>query len=230
MFFKKDGPKPPFHGKLIFVDRLNIIQNATKNGVLKPAGFINKGRTFNKIVHNDIVQVLSFWLGKSYRGDNNKLFLKIGIYVPESAQKTFSPIKVKGVIQEYHCNIRPSVLSLKGLTRYKGFNDYFFDLSKDKADRYVTEIKKIMGTIVFPMFENLNSRDKIISSRSRYLNADIFGHLAELDEAMIWGRKGDLEMARKKMQHYYDHSENRSNHLDYVEELAARMGIPLRTK
>ena len=81
--------------------------------------------------------------------------------------------------------------------------DTFYDLRKNPkyiAADIIERIKKY----VIPVFDVLNSRKSILLYRANYPTFDQFGNrLITLEEAMIYGRNGDIEKASELFNKYY---------------------------
>lgn len=165
---------------------------------LKPLGFRKFGRTLHRFVEKDISQVIHFQNGCPQKGVHEKLWINIGIRVPECAERKFNVSEpVRKYYHEYECNIRNRL----------GFlvdgEDTFYDLRKNPkyiAADIIERIKKY----VIPVFDVLNSRKSILLYRANYPAFDQFGnHLITLEEAMIYGRNGDIEKASELFNKYY---------------------------
>ncbi|MBQ7799740.1 MAG: hypothetical protein IJ370_04535 [Oscillospiraceae bacterium] len=80
----------------------------------------------------------------------------------------------------------------------------FFICGKNR--RTSTESVDIIEKYVIPVFNTLNSRDAILKHRREYVNFDeLNNHLILLEEAMIFGRRGDLAKATHLFNNYYQH-------------------------
>lgn len=165
---------------------------------LKPLGFRKNGRTLHRFVDGDISQVVNFQNGRLSKGSYNTLWINIGIRVAECVEHKFIVTEpLKKYYRECECNIRTR---LGYLAEGK---DTFYDLKKDPykiGEKIVERLKKY----VIPVFDVLNSRDAIIKHRAEYINFDQMNHhLILLEEAMIWGRKGDFAEAARLFNAYY---------------------------
>lgn len=100
------------------------------------------------------------------------------------------------------------------------------------------DILRQIKTLVIPTFEIINSREVILTRRRDYpLFDSVNRHLILLEEAMIYGRQGDLEKARETFCLYYHLCKTGSlaqknpqaiqNHLLYLDGLAAELGMDI---
>lgn len=87
----------------------------------------------------------------------------------------------------------------------------FFICGKNR--RTSTESVDIIEKYVIPVFNTLNSRDAILKHRRDYVNFDeLNNHLILLEEAMIFGRRGDLAEVTHLFNNYYQHILAQYNH------------------
>lgn len=189
--------------KISSTERVNIIQE-TVYEYLKPLGFQKFGRTMHRFVEEDISQVIHLQNGCPQKGVYEKLWINIGIRVPECAEKKFKISEPKKkYYHEYECNIRTRL----------GFlidgEDTFYDLRKSPKKIAVDIIERIEKYVI-PVFDVLNSRKSILLYRANYPSFDLLGkHLITLEEAMIYGRSGDIERASELFNKYYQNVLNK---------------------
>jgi hypothetical protein len=218
-------------GKSIYSQRLDKIQSEINTKILIPNGFRKKGRTHNRITSDSLVQVINFQMGQCYRDENDMFSVNIGIRVPESFERTFSSLgKTKDFYQEYECNIRTSITEPWGTPRYKAkngltYNAEMFLLDSEDYQPIIDEIVEKFEKYIFPFFDDLDTREKVINNRMKYSNIDMFSHLCFLEEAMIYGYAGNIEKATQLMQKHYDNSNSNKGHKEYIEELCEKLGI-----
>lgn len=199
---------------------------------VKPYGFRKHGRTLHRFVSGDISQIIHFQLGQAYRGETHLLVVNVGIRVPECVNRKFSPeANPKKYYHEYDCNIRSRLGEIEG----KAVSCY--DLRQPVAP-ITDDILRQIETLVIPTFEILNSREGILARRQDYPLFDLMNcHLILLEEAMIYGRRGDLEKAKETFCLYYHlcetgsraqkNSQTIQNHLLYLDGLAVELGMDL---
>lgn len=159
---------------------------------LKPLGFRRYGRTLHRFVSGDISQVVNF------QYHYYSFCVNVGIRVPECEERTFSlPQNDKKYYHEYNCQIRSRLGTVRGR------REVWFDLRKKPqklAESICDEIKKY----VLPVFDVLNSRDQILSHRRDYPQFDTVNrHLLLLEEAFIYGCRGELKTAKERFEAYY---------------------------
>ena len=163
---------------------------------LKPLGFGKYGKILHRFVDGDISQVVFFQSSISSNSCFDRLWITLGIRVPECQLRKFvisEPLK-----EYYHfaeCNLQST---LRGTSE----EGSCFLLNKSKPEEIINNILRQLDEDVIPTFETLNSRDNIIKYRKDYPHFKFF-HLMLLEEAMIWGRKGNLDEASRLFNLYY---------------------------
>lgn len=165
---------------------------------LKPMGFRKFGRTLHRFVDGDISQVINFQNGCSAKGVTGLLWINIGIRIPECQERTFTPeTPQKRYYHEYECNIRTRL----GILADR--RDTAYDLRKDPQKIAKHALKRIEKQVL-PVFQILKDRDAILAHRHRFPRFDGFNaHLRILEEAMIYGRRGDRDTAIRLFRQYY---------------------------
>lgn len=165
---------------------------------LKPLGFKKYGPTLHRFVDGDISQIVNFQNGCLQKEIYNVLWVNLGIRVPECVERKFVISQpLKKYYHEYECNIR---------TRLGAFVDNTEAGHSLKGDPYRTgrTIVEKLEKHVLPVFDVLNSRQAILENRRNYRAFDEMNHhLILLEEAMIYGRKGDRETAGELFREYY---------------------------
>lgn len=221
-------------------ETVDIIESAVAP-YLKENGFKKHGRTYCRFVDNDIAQVVNFQNGCAAKGVTGILWINLGIRVPECVERKFKDLPpLKKYYHEYECNIR---CVLGKLTPDK--NDGY-DLTKN-PEKIAKDIIKNLKKYAMPVFDKLNSRENILLYRRDHRKFDWLSHLRIFEEAMIYGKMGDIEKATDLFNTHYSISveEIRSqreingeticgsriwstpnfNHIDYLEELADELEI-----
>ena len=209
--------------KKSWTDVLDKIENAVYEE-LKTNGFRRYGRTLHRFVSGDISQVIDFQPGEARRGENHLLYVNVGIRVPECQEHSFAAeLEQKKYYHEYECNIRSRLGTVKGR------EEACYDLRKS-AEKIQADILRQINEVVLPAFDVLDSRDGILCHRREYPRFDMLNdHLILLEEAMIFGRRGERDKAAELFrQHYAQSGENR-NHQDYLRRLAQELDIQLDT-
>ena len=189
--------------KISSTECVDIIQAAVYE-YLKPLGFRKFGRTMHRFVEKDISQVIHFQNGCPQKGVHNILWINIGIRVPECEERVFIVSEpMKKYYHEYECNIRTRLGSLVD------GKDTFYDLQKSPKMIAISIIDRIKKYVI-PVFDVLNSRESILLYRANYPSFDGLGrHLMILEEAMIYGRRGDIEKASELFNQYYQNALSR---------------------
>lgn len=165
---------------------------------LKPLGFRKYGRTLHRFVDGDISQVVNFQNGCPAKGVMGILWVNIGIRVPESYERKFTLSEPqKKYYHEYECNMRTRLGSVVD------HRDTYYNLKKD-PEKIGKDILEKLKDYVLPVFDVLSSRDAILKFRKDYEVFDEFNkHMIPLEEAMIYGRRGNIAKATELFNRYY---------------------------
>jgi len=214
--------------KSIYVSRLNSIQNQVHISSLKPNGFAKSGRTHCRRTDDGLFQVITFQIGQSYCDDTDKFWVNIGVRVPESFELSLDPTTEKKIYQEYHCNIRTRLFKFTEPDAYKGYADKYFSLQEDDTSRIADEIISLINKYVMPFFSDLESREKVLANRRKYMDVtDIFNNNIDLEFAMIYAGKGDMEKANEFINKQIA-SAVYPEHCEYVKEIANKIGLTIQ--
>ena len=196
---------------------------------VKPLGFRKFGRTLHRFVDGDISQVIHFQNGCPQKDVYDVLWVNLGIRVPECAERVFAvAAEKKRYYHEYDCNIRTRLGELVD------GKDTSYDL-RDKPEKIGTDILEKLNRYVLPLYEKIHSRDAVLEYREEICDFDHMDYrrMADLQEAMIYGARGEQEAAERLFNRYYrSAAENLMNpgHLRYLEELAGKLGISLENR
>lgn len=188
--------------------------------MVKPMGFRKHGRTLHRFVSGDISQVINFQCGQAIRGDNHLMWVNIGIRVPECDLRSFQPEDpLKKYYHEYDCTIRTRLGTVRGKAEAE------YDLHKP-TDKIIKDILSQLQTYVLPVFDILSSREAILEKRRDFPFFDtISGHLISLEEAMIYGRLGNIEKATERFNmHYQNELEEYRHEYEHGERMFLRKG------
>jgi len=211
--------------KLDYIEKTVYLQ-------MKPLGFRKHGRLLHRFVSGDISQAIQFFTGQAYLDAQHWMWVRVGIRVPECALSSFeAEAEPKKYYPEPACNIRFQ------LNVGNGKKALGYDLRKD-PEPIIEDILGRLERTVIPAFDALSSREAILERRREFPWMDEFRHLILLDEAMIYGRRGERERAEEIFNEYYrqvisgemgqkDPGAIRS-HLLYLNDLAKRLGIEIR--
>lgn len=178
-------------------ESVDIVENIVYQ-YLKPLGFQKHGRTLHRFVDGDISQVVHLQNGCPAKGIYGKLWVNLGIRVPECAERNFKVSEPqKKYYHEYDCNIRTC------LGTFVDGKDTFYNLKKS-PNKIGKDIVDRLEKYVMPIFDILNSRDAILKYRAKYSAFDeMYNHQLLLEEAMIYGRMGDISRATRLFNAYY---------------------------
>lgn len=179
---------------------IDAIESAVYAAV-KPLGFQKHGRTLHRFVSGDISQVINFQCGQAIRGDNHLMWVNIGIRLPECDLRSFQPEDpLKKYYHEYDCTIRTRLGAVRGKA------ETAYDLRKP-TDKIIRDILSQLQAYVLPVFDILSSREAILEKRREFPLFDTTnGHLILLEEAMIYGRLGNMEKATERFNMHYQHA------------------------
>ena len=198
--------------------------------LVKPQGFRKHGRTLHRFVGGDISQVISFQPGQAYLNMTHLMTVNLGIRVPECFERAFTPSsQLKKYYHEHECNIRSR------LGEIDGSEVKVFDL-RGEADEITAEIVRDVESKVLPVFDVLSSRNAILLHRRDYPRFDTLNnHLILLEEAMIYGRRGQTDTAKALFEQYYqdvldrihknENARHLKGHLSYLDGLAGKLGL-----
>ena len=199
---------------------------------MKPFGFKKHGRILHRFVAGDISQVISFRLGQAYRGETHLLTVETGVRVPECMSRSFEIEKTqKKYYHEYECNIRGMLGEIEG----KGIACY--DL-RGSSEAIASDILRQIRDYVLPTFDVLSDRDSILTQRRNYPLFDRLNkHMILLEEAMIYGARGETQKAAETFRLYYQLCKTFQmpqqdpgtiqRHLEYLDELAIKLDIAM---
>lgn len=188
--------------------------------VVKPIGFRKHGRTLHRFVSGDISQIINFQCGQAIRGDNHLMWVNIGIRVPECDLRSFQPEDpLKKYYHEYDCTIRTRLGTVRGKAEAE------YDLHKP-TNKIIKDILSQLQTYVLPVFDILNSREAILEKRRDFPFFDTTNdHLILLEEAMIYGRLGNIEKATERFKmHYQNELAEYRHEYEHGEKMFLRKG------
>lgn len=204
--------------------RIDYIENEVFQSV-KKYGFRKYGRTLHRFVSGDISQVINFQCGQAYRDETHLMWVNIGIRVPECFECSFEYSEIKKYYHEYECNIRSR---LGEISEKNGYKLTTFDLRNDIEKTAVQITDEIISEVI-PAFEVLSSRESILAHRREYAPFDTLNrHLILLEEAMIYGHRGDFGLAKDSFEQYYEWAVNNCRnrgHITYLDELGVNLGL-----
>ena len=207
-------------------ESIDIIENAVY-AELKPLGFRKHGRTLHRFVDGDISQVINFQCGQAYREETHLMWVNIGIRVPECELRSFEPEEnLKKYYHEYNCNMRSR------LGEVKGENETTYNLH-GSIEEITADILGQIREYVLPAFDVLKNRQAILEKRREYQNFDKLNcRLILLEDAMIYGRIGEIDKASELFNSYYRKCKTMINpnkgHLEVLEKLANNLKITLK--
>lgn len=181
-------------------------------------GFKQYGNVFSKFVDTDIAQIIELENG-TFDGVTDFMFVSLGIRVPECYEHKFENLsRLKKSYHYYQCNI---TCRLNELYQVMDVGYSLTDDPQKTANEIITEFERY----AIPFFSTLNSRDNILLHRREFHEYDTMNdHLIFLEEAMIYGRRHDLEKAEELFNEHYK-SIGLDPHRKYLKELAKELGL-----
>ena len=183
---------------------------------LKPLGFKNKGRTFNRETENGIYQVINIQSGQVYSTLYGSFTINVGVMVKEIYELK-NHNKPKVIYQDYDCQIRErlSQLTIK--------NDFWWKLSAETGTTSKVIIEGL-NTKGIKWLNDLGSRENIVNNW--LIMSDNNSPRAELDVAIIT-LKLDTEKGIALFRKYYKKIKSENPHKNYLKELAIKLCIEI---
>lgn len=211
--------------KMDYIEKMVYLQ-------MKPLGFRKHGRLLHRFVSGDISQAIQFESWPNGFESPQLMWVDTGIRVPECALRSFeAEAEPKKYYPEYTCTLRSRLGVLIGPEAPE------YDLQED-PEMIVADILGRLERTVLPAFDALNSREAILERRREFPWMDEFKHLILLEEAMIYGRRGERERAEELFNEYYQQILIKKmaqrdprpilSQINYLNDLAKRLGIEIR--
>lgn len=203
--------------------------------LLKPLGFRRKGRTFVRIVENDISQVIALQAGPFEIGAPlpseavhlrpnfyGKFTVNLGVFVPEMFERTNPGFTPRGIITDAHCSIRTR------LSHITSYQDTWWSLSEE-LESLVDEVGSLLIDVGIPFLDRFGSRDAIVREWVTFNDHELrITLVARLDTAMIFLKRGDATAAKALFEEHmmeYRKDPRNPGHGPYVRELAVSLGL-----
>lgn len=199
--------------------------------LLKPLGFIRKGRTFRRQTEPGLFQIIALQAGpfeigppppepakhlrENYYG---KFTLNLGVFVDEIFARTNPPVSPNRVINDAYCSIRTR------LGHITSHEDTWWSLEECPSN-LVDDIAALILHVGIPFLDRFRSRDQIIRDWISFNENELaITAVARLDVAMVLLRNGDRTAARRPFQEHLNGTKLR-NHAAYVKELSVKLGL-----
>lgn len=207
--------------KSTVVKALNAFQ-ADLNALLKPLGFLRKGRAFNRQTEPGLVQVITLQAGPYELGPPlpppvaalrpdlyGKFTINLGVFVDEVFARTNPDHPPRGAISDAHCGIRTR------LSHITSGEDVWWPLPT--AAELSGRLNEQILNVGLSFLDRFASRDQIVRDWISFNETELLlTRVARLDVAMILLTRGDREGARKLFQDHLTYAEGPANHLGYV--------------
>jgi hypothetical protein len=182
-----------------FAIKLDAIQKDVYD-YLKPVGFRQRGRTFNRRFDNGLVHVINFQMGRypvnfveipRYKPDVYGMFtVNLGVFIPEIDAVVMNRER-PGFILEYDCEIKDRLGPLIPPGR-----DVWWDLIADE-ETLSAEILTLLKQYGLPYLDRFSSREAIIREWQEYRMDIGFPPRAALSIAVILAAQGKQSQAEE---------------------------------
>jgi Domain of unknown function (DUF4304) len=214
--------------KTFVVEKLDAVQSSL--GELLPNGFRKRGRNFNRLTEEGIVQVINLQVGPYEIGPPlpddfahlrpnlyGQFTVNLGVFVKECYEFLYNPAP-KGAINETHCRIR------RRLNPVDSHKQEWWSLSLDLNEL----VDDVGGAILYtgiPFLERFSTRECILTDWIPFNETDErLSNVAHIDVAMILLAQGRREEARSLLREQIKATEMH-NHIEYVRELSEKLGL-----
>jgi hypothetical protein len=212
--------------KSIYAKAVDKIQGALCP-FLKGMGFRVRGRTFNRLTHDFLTQVVSIQMGASdppgttyipgLRENLHGLFtVNLGIYVPEVA-KYHGGGEARSWVHEYHCCVRARLGETCGQKR-----DIWWHARFD--DAIIADLRHCLEQGGLPFFDRYATRDRILSEWARRSENMGASSPPRIVMAIILAERGEKSRAHELLSRQILESRN-PGHPDYVRRLAKALAL-----
>lgn len=210
-----------------FVIAVDEVQRTLRPS-LQAHGFNVRGRTFNRVTDDGLVQVVNLQMGASdppgttyipgLRDNMHGLFtVNLGVYIPEVAELHGGGL-AKAWVQDYHCAIRSRLGPASGNPR-----DLWWH-ARNPA-RAVADIQPLLLAYGLPFLDRFRSRELVLGEL--HGQGENLAHCAvpRIVCAILLARRGQADAARALLAAQAGEGRHNPNHPAYVRELAVRMGL-----
>lgn len=210
-----------------FVKAVDEVQRTLRPS-LQAHGFRVRGRTFNRVTEDGLVQVVNLQMGASdppgtayipgLRDNMHGLFtVNLGVYIPEVAVLHGGGL-AKAWVQDYHCAIRSRLGPASGNPQ-----DLWWH-ARDPA-RAVADLQPLLLGYGLPFLDRFRSRELVL--RELDGQGENLAHCAvpRIVCAILLAGRGQADAARALLAAQTGESRHNPHHPAYVRELAARMGL-----
>ena len=194
---------------------------------LSTCGFNIRGRTFNRVTEDELIQVVNIQMGPSdppgttyipgLREDLHGLFtINLGIYVPEVARHHLGG-EAKSWIHEYHCCVRARLGQTTGDPR-----EIWWHARSD--DAVVGDVRTQLESAGLPFLERFSTRNKILNEWRDQSDNVFAGSPPRIVLAIILVERDQRGRARELLAQQVLETRN-PGHPNYVRQLAERLEV-----
>lgn len=196
--------------------------------LLKPQGFVRRGRTFRRDAGEGVVQVANLQM-RAFAADAprrrvsgggtglvDRYTVNLGVFVPELQTET--PVDPADV-QEYHCALRARIGFLMDPP-----HDQWWELPGDPAAPGA-EMVGAMERHGLPFLHRFGTRDGIVADWIAFSQAHRLLARAVPDVAILLAGRGATREARALLQEQRSRPGNAAVHIAFLDALAARLGL-----
>lgn len=190
--------------------------------LLKPEGYVRRGRTFRRDAGDGVVQVANLQMrafaddAPATRGGMvlvDRYTVNLGVFVPElQAEATVDP----AAVQEYECPLRMRIGALMDPP-----HDHWWDLPGDAG----AEAVRVMEERGLPFLRRFGTRDGVVAEWIAFSEANDLLGCPRADVAILLAGRGEPGRARALLREQRCRAGNPAAHLAWLDALAARLGL-----
>jgi hypothetical protein len=193
---------------------------------LKERGFRVRGRTFNRVTSDGLVQVVNIQTGSAdppgttyipgLRENLYGLFtVNLGVYIPEVAELRGE--QAKSWVQDYHCAIRERLGPVSGEAR-----DVWWHARQDAA--VADDVSSSLVKFGLPFLDRFATRDLVLAELDDATKNLPYCSVPRIVNAIILSGRNEPVRARDLLAEQ-THETWSPGHPAYVRKLAIRMGL-----
>ena len=195
------------------------VQKAIGDAVLKEAGFLRKGNTYNRKTEDGLTQVVDFRRYKKYQGEPTMLIVDLAIRVPEATRRNLDSSESGASFYKSHdCSEALRVVSetkelfghdLMFCIDIGDASDQLYWFPHDKryqkektAEEVIAEITSAFNNGAMKFFDDMKSREKVLENHHKYSKVMLHSGLWKLESSFIYGALGQMDKAKVTFNEY----------------------------
>ena len=200
--------------------QVDLIQNCLRD-TFKARGFRKRGRAYNRVADDSLVQVVQFFMGPHWGATHGTFAVEVGVFIPEVAEHHMRMAAPPAFVREYHCSIRANVQALRHGVEYEAWD------TRAGPD-VIGGVKHELDELGFPLLDEFSTRDRIVS---RLLDRPEFeeGMAASTPPRIVCGIihacRGEQQRAKQLFREQTAASSAHPAHAAYLRGLARRLGL-----